>query len=75
MIKKTYRNFLHVMAQIKRKGYDKDTAESLTHRIFADYETEGERLGRGNANLKGWGYIDRRVNSILDAKQYEREIS
>ena len=39
--KKTYNNFLLVMKQIEAKGYDKATAETITHQLFDRLNPQG----------------------------------
>lgn len=42
--KKTYNNFMYVMNQIQKKGYDFCEAEQMTHRIFDQVESFPEGL-------------------------------
>ena len=32
---KTYSNFMYVLKQIEEKGYDRATAEKITHNLFS----------------------------------------
>lgn len=45
MIKnKTYRNFLRIMKKIEEKGYDKQEAEQITHRLFNNFNPQGKPI-------------------------------
>lgn len=45
MIKnKTYRNFLRIMKKIEAKGYDKQEAEQITHRLFDNFNPKGKPI-------------------------------
>lgn len=55
---KTYYNFMLVMKSIIAKGYDRETAEKLTHRIFDNYNPNG---------LPIWSSVD----LILDKKTFD----
>lgn len=35
---RTYKNFMRIMSLIISKGYTRQTAEEITHRIFDEYE-------------------------------------
>ena len=38
---KTYSNFMYVLKQIEEKGYDRATAEKITHNLFAQMNPNG----------------------------------
>lgn len=57
IVNKTYRNFLLVLKEIQKKGYEKDEAERLAHKIFANYSPNGKS-------------IEALINDILPHSEY-----
>lgn len=58
---KTYFNFMLVMNRIiATKGYDKETAEKITHHIFDEYNPYGKS-------------IEGMIDDIMTKDEYEKE--
>lgn len=60
--RKTYRNFCIIMNRITAKGWTKDEAEKMTHRIFDEYEAAPQGLT-----------VEQRAAAILSREEWENE--
>ncbi len=57
---KTYSNFMYVLKQIKAKGYDRATAEKITHNLFSQLNPNGLSM-------------QRMINGVLTYDEWVRE--